>query len=473
MMSPSQSFGDIERVEVPDPDNYDKFIEAAQIRGATERVTTSLEGRYALELVSTLLKLAKIGCALDLQLHLGLCTDPSDFNTFKKAVILENATITNWSADDLGALQSDDNAAVNETAEISAEEVYEVVPLTIQSVAGSVVTNEVIDTVFCDDISCGECEYTSDGCQRVFNITKSAGGSPGTPADVVYSIDGMSSWYAHDIDSLGIAEDPSAADCIGSYLVVVSNASGSLHYALLSEFDGVTDPDFAEVDTGFVTGGEPNDIYTAGRYAFIVGDNGYVYGTSDPTAGVDVLDPGSATSDDLLRVHALDSEFAVAVGDNGAVIWTENGAIWGAVPVRPVGIGINLTAVFVKSETEWWVGSSDGHVYYTKNKGTTWTEKTFPGSGLVGSVVRDIVFVTDSVGYIAHTVSHLALGDQGRILRTYDGGYSWNVLPEGSQVIPANDRINRIAVCWDANLFVAGGLADDGADGIIVIGQPA
>lgn len=471
MMSPSQSLGDIERVEVPDPDNYDKFIEAAQIRGATERVSTSLEGRYALELISDLLRIAKTGCAIDVQLHLGQCTDPSDFNTFKKSLILENVQITNWSAGDLGALQSDDNAAVDETAELSAEDIYEVVPLTIQSAAASIVTNEIVDVTSCDNISCGECEETSDGCKKIFAITKAAGGSPTTPADVVFTIDGASTWYAHDVDTLGAAEDPDAIDCVGNYIAVVSNASGSLHYALKSEFDGVTDPAFTEITTGFVSGGEPRDIFTAGRYAFIVGDSGYVYGTDDVTGGVTVLDAGNATVDDLYRVHALDSKFAVAVGENGAVIWTENGSIWGAVTTDPVGHGVTLNAVFVKSETEWWVGSDAGNVYYTKDKGTTWTTKTFPGSG--SGVVYDINFATDSVGYIAHATTIPA----GRVLRTYDGGYSWNILPEGTQTIPANDRINRVAVCPSAagqvaaNFFVGGGLADDASDGILVVGQ--
>jgi photosystem II stability/assembly factor-like uncharacterized protein len=465
MLSPTQNFGDIERVEVPDPDNYDKFIEAAQIRGAAERVTTSIEGRYALELISDLLRMAKNGCSIDAQLHMGICTDPSDFNTFKKIVVLENAQITSWTAEDLGALQSDDNAAINETAELSAELIYEIVPLIVQSVASTTVTNEIVDVFYCDSVNCGECEDSSDGCQKVYAITKAAGGSPGTPADVVFSIDGGTTWFADDIDTLGAAEDPTAATCLGNYLVVVSNDSASLHYALKSEFNGYTDPTFTEVTTGFVAGGEPNDISTIGRYSYVVGDGGYVYGTADPTGGVSVLNAGEAVVDDLLRVHAISSTFAVAVGKNGAVIWTENGSIFGASS-RPVGVGINLTALFVKSETEWWVGTSDGQIFYTLNKGTTWTAKTFSGSGT--GVVHDIVAPTGSVMYMSHATTAPA----GRLFRSYDGGYSWNILPEGTSVTPANDQINRIGVCVDANKFIGGGLADDASDGIMVIGQP-
>jgi hypothetical protein len=73
MMAVSQGFGDIERIECPDPFNYGKFIEKAQIKGATERPTTSLEGRYPHDMLSDLMKLARKGCAFDVQLHTGAC----------------------------------------------------------------------------------------------------------------------------------------------------------------------------------------------------------------------------------------------------------------------------------------------------------------------------------------------------------------------------------------------------------------
>jgi photosystem II stability/assembly factor-like uncharacterized protein len=467
MQGVSRSFGDVERVECPDPLSYNNFVQVAEIQGAVENATTTLEGRYAREVKSTLLALANKGCSIDVQLHMGSCTDPSDFNTFDKALVLEKVRLTSYGTDELGTLQSGDRAAVNETVEISASEMYEIVNLAFARQADSIITNEILDVTVCDSKSCGECETESDGCQRIISISKSAGGSPNTSADIVYTIDQGGAWYAHDIDTLGVAEDPSAVDCLGSYLVVVSNASNSLHYVEKVYIDGVTDPVFTEVATGFVVGGEPNDIYSVGNYAFIVGDMGYVYGCQDPTAGVTVLDAGSATPDTLNAVHALSEDFAVAVGDNGTVIYTENGTSWTAVNVRPVGVAVSLNCVWVKGESEWFVGASNGNLYYTFNKGNTWTIKTFSGSG--AGQVRDIVFATDSVGYLAHSTA----APSGRILRTYDGGYTWNIMPEGSGVLPVNDYVSKLGVCDDAN-FVAGvGLHGDGADGFIVLGQTA
>jgi photosystem II stability/assembly factor-like uncharacterized protein len=466
MMGLSQGFGDIERVENPNPNQYGSFIEVGEIRGATERVTTQLEGRYALNLKSILLDLASKTCASDIQLHLGVCTDPSDFNVFEKALILEQAYLTTYNTEDLGALQSGDNAVVNETVDVSARRVYEVMKMNFGVAAGSIITNEIIDIKVCDTPSCGDCDTESDGCKKIYALSIAAGGSPGTPADVVFSPDGGTTWYAYDVDSLGAAENPSGIACLGQYVIVVSNDSNSLHYALKSEFEALTAPDFTEITTGFVSGGEPNAIFVKDDVAYIVGDNGYIYVTEDPTAGVDVLDAGSVTADNLLDVHAYSTDVIVAVGNNGAVVYTENGTTFSAA-IRPVALGVNLNTVFAKNKKEWWVGTSTGRLYYTLDGGATWTEKAFAGSG--AGVVYDIEFPTDSIGFMSHATAT----PRGRIFRSYDGGYSWTITPErAGAVLPLSDRINALAACTqDPNFVVGGGLNDNGADGIVVVGK--
>ena len=62
----------------------------------------------------------------------------------------------------------------------------------------------------------------------------------------------------------------------------------------------------------------------------------------------------------------------------------------------------------------------------------------------------------------------------GRILNTIDGGNSWYVAPEGVGSIPDNDQINSLGLCYKAspsvraNNVYAGGLGDDGSDGILL-----
>jgi hypothetical protein len=453
MMAVSQGFGDIERIECPDPYKYGGFIEKAQIKGATERPTTSLEGRYPQDMLSDLMKLARKGCAFDVQLHTGLCQDPSSFNEYDKVLILESAYLTNYSTEDLGALASGDNAVINESSDISSNK------------TPTLVVNDVLDTVVCDNVSCGDCETESDGCEKIYAITSGASGSPATVPDFVYSLDGCISWYVHDIE--GVTSPPGAVECLGDYVFITVNVPNELAYALKSEMDGITDPTWNLITTGFVTGGEPNDAWSDGSYAFIVGDAGYIYGTSDVTAGVTVLDAGTLTVEDLFCVHGLSSSFAIAGGENGQIVYTNDGEIW-AEANSPVGIGITINTVWAKSTTEWWAGTSNGHLYYTLNSGVTWTEKAFSGSG-TGST-DSIVFPTKSVGYLAHT----STAPKGRILRTIDGGNSWKLIPEKTGTMPANDKVNALAYCTtDVNFVVGVGLADDAADGFIVVGSAA
>lgn len=462
----SKSWGDLTSIECPSEIQYDSYVEVDTIKGAEERATMDLMGRYLADVASELLRIGNIGCGVDAQVHIGKCTDPTAFNTFTKAVVLEGAFISDWSTDDLGAIESGERNPVTETGSISSKDVYEILQLTLTEVAASIVTNEVIDVTICDQVACGECDEDSSGCQHIYAVSTAAGGSPGTPADIIFTVDG-SNWYADDIDTLGAAEVPNAIDCVGDYVVVVSNDSGSAHYALKSEVDDVDyDEAWTEIATGFV--GAPNDCHraTGGRYLYVVGDSGYVYRTDDITGGVTALDAGVATAENLNRVFALSDDFVVAVGNAGAIVYTEDGVSWGLATSSPVGGGTALTALAVQSETVWFVGTDTGYLYYTVDKAANWTAKGFPGSG--AGTVYDVAFANMSVGYLAHATATPA----GRIMRTYDGGYSWQILPEGTGSIAANDRINRLAPCiYDENFIVGVGLDDDAADGVIVVGR--
>jgi hypothetical protein len=462
----SKGFGDITTIYCPSPVAYDQFVEVDSYRGAAERATTSLMGRYLADTASALLRIAEQGCGADVHIHIGKCTDPTKFNTFTKAVVLEGAYISSWSTDELGALSSDERNPVGETAEISAKSIYEILPLSFGEVASSVVTNEVLDVVICDAVACGECEEISTGCQHIYAITKAAGGSGGTAPDIVWTTNG-STWYATDIDELSAIQDPSGIACLGDYICVVSNTAGSLCYATKADVDaytGIGPADWSETTAGFV--GAPNDCFRAvgGIYMYVCGQSGYVYRTDDPTAGVTVLDAGAATTEHLHAIMMLSDEFGVSVGANGAVVYTEDGVTWTDV-TGPVGAGTNLTCVWCVSETTWFVGTGSGALYYTLDKGANWVLKGFPGSGT--GVIYDISFASTAVGYLSHATA----ASLGRILRTYDGGYSWNVMPEGTGAMPDNDRFTALSACIaDVNFVVGVGLGANGADGIIVVG---
>lgn len=453
--------GDVEPVECPDPEQYGDFVEKAEVQTGRGRPTLPLTGRYAADLASTLLKLAVKRCNVDIQVHFGKCTDPRLFNQFTKAIIFEKGKLTNYSTEDLGALASDENAKVDESTDVSGREFYEVLPIAWAEKAQDVVVNPLVDVVICSQVACGDCDDEDDGCEKIFAISGSTGGSPGTAPDVVWSSDKGANWYANDIDVLGAASTAPGIACLGDYVVVISDSDDSISYKLKADILNAVADAWTENATGIVAAGSPADIWSVGNYAFIVGDGGYIYGTGDPAVGVTVLDAGVATTENLAAVHALDDEFAVAVGANGAIVFTNDGITWAASPATPSAN--NLTAVWVKNEDEWFVSTATA-LYYTLDQGVTWTQKLLP---VTPTNITDIAMSTDSVMYVS-----VVYNAHGRIYRSFDGGYSWINTPEGVATIPLSDQYTAIAACKnDPNFIVGVGLADDGADGILIVGQ--
>lgn len=456
--------GDITRIRIPDPARYDNFITAGKIRGEQGTPQVSIMARYTHDL-SEMLRLVRKGCEVDIQIHMGLCQDPRDFNGgWDKILVLTKALPTNYSTDDLGAMMDSERAVINEEVPFSGEDLFEISRLSFQEQASAQAVQEVLDIVVCDSISCGLCGIPSDGCDKVFALTASAAGSPGLAAEIIWTADGGGTWEDINITTLAANEDPDALDCVGVYLVVVSQESCSIHYAETADIlNGVEV--WAEVTTGFVSPtGCPVDLWSADpTHTFIVGLGGYIYFMSDVPSGVAVQSAGTVTTQPLRAVHGLDALVVVAVGDLNAVVYTLNGGTtWGSV--TGPAVGVNLNTVFVRSELEWWVGSAGGRLFYTLDGGTSWTEKAFPGSG--SGVVRDVVFFNGTIGYMSHDTTAI----RGRILRTIDGGQSWYVLPEGTGTLPLNDRINALAVCEDPNVVFGAGLGDNAVDGYIVKG---
>lgn len=452
--------GDITPIRCPDPSAYGKFITVGTIPGEQDLPELPITARYALDL-SDMLRLVNIGCSHDLQVHFGTCQNPQDFNNgADKILVLETARITNYSTTELGALEPGDNAVVNEEVTWQGQVVYEVkMSMSATEIAGTTLTREGIAIAICDQAGCGGiCGSASDGCQKVFIITTSSGGSPGLAADIVYSDDGMATSGKTQVDTLTSAEEPDDVLCVGTNLVVLSDDSESLHYAPIVDILAGTEV-WTEVTTGFVPTKGPRAGWSLGpNETWFVGEGGYVYFTSDPTGSVVVQDAGVATVQNLNDIHAIDSDHAVAVGASNAVVRTVDGATWGSVIGPAVGVALN--AVWMKTKDIWFVGTAGGALYYTKDAGATWTIQGFSGSG--GGVVTEIYFATNTVGYLAHTTA----AGVGRIFKTIDGGNSWELMPESGSM-PDNDRINSIVAC-SPNIVFGTGLGSGASDGFAV-----
>lgn len=452
-------------VFVPNPSQYGAFDIAGRVVGEPGLPEIDVEAMYTTD-VSHLLKLVARGCDSDLHIHFGLCKNPQDFDGgWDKSLILEQARGSNWTTNDIGAMNPGQNGQVTETTKFSGQRLYELKPLSFVERAQAQVNDWIVDMVFCDSPSCGSCGIASDGCQSIFAVSKSSGASPGLLSSIVYSTDGGKTWFNDPIDTLGASFTPKALVCVGSNIVVISADEGSINWAVTSDVVLGTET-WVKTTVGFVASKGPNAIFSlSSTNTIIAGLGGYIYQTTDPTAGATaVLDPGIATTSDLLAIAAADSENIVIVGKaNAIVVSSDGGTVWSSL-LGPAP-GVDLNAVWMESTTEWWIGGSDGNLYYTLNGGVSWGRKAFPGSG--SGTIADIKFVTNNVGYLSHTTTT----PKGRILRTTNGGFTWYVLPDSKGIMPNNHGFSALAVCTDPNIVFAGGLAVNNVDGLIVQGS--
>lgn len=460
--------GTITVVRIPSDGQYDAFTAVGKIIGAPGNPEIDMTSLFPLDSKSVMLKLATRGCDNDLQIHIGNCQDPKDFNGgWTKILVIEAARPTSYSTESLGALSPDERALVHETIPTTGELAYEIFRINFARQADIQLTREAMDVTICDAINCGLCGLPSDGTNKVFILENFAAGSPGANTQVVYTLDGGTTWLESTIDSLGAAQGARRLACSGTNLVVVSDDSDSLHYIGLPALTlGIGA--WTQMSTGFVATKGPRDVFSLGSTLnWFAAEGGYIYFSTDPTAGVTVQEAGSLSTANLNAVHGYDSQNLVAVGDGNIVLYSTNGGTtWGAAPGGGPAPGVALNAVFMRGPLEWWVGSAAGRLYFTRDGGASWREKAFPGNG--SGSVRDIQFSTKSVGYLAHDG---ATGG-GRILRSISGGNSWYVAPEGTGVIPANTRINQLATTLDdVNVVYGAGLASGGADGILVKGS--
>lgn len=454
--------GDITTIEIPDPDRYGSFVKVGKVLGARGDPELPMTARFTTDL-SDVLRLVRIGCEHDVQVHFGICGDPRDFNGgWEKVLVLEAARISTVGSEELGALSSDENAAVNETATFVGEDMYEIKRMAFAGQAGAEVVREVVAIDVCDRVNCGICGIQSNGCDVVLAVQVGTGASPGTAASAVITADGGNTYDTSNITTLAGNQVPDDAECVGLNYIVVSEDSVSLHYAAIADLKAGTET-WAEVTTGFVNG--PRAIVSVSPvHTWIVGAGGYIYFSDDPTSGVETQDAGSATVQDLNDVDAYDTNYVAAVGNSNAVVFTTNGgSSWGSV--TGPAVGVNLNTIAMHTPLEWFVGAANGRLYYTRDSGTSWEEKGFTGAG-TGSVTA-IAFSTPSVGWMAHTTAATV----GRLFRTIDGGFSWYVAPEGTLTLPDNDGINDIAVCADPNTVFAAGLNAGGVDGVILKGS--
>lgn len=414
-------------------------------------------------------QLQKFGCKFNAYENVGVCADLTDFlNGWSDYVLVYSGAIV--TDKDFGTRSEfDADTKIQDTISVTLADVYPVGALGFGEFAGSSIDRQIVDVVYGSKNSCGDCGIENDGTLLIYAVTQTSGaGSPGLPAEIIYSTNGGQSFAQANIDGLGATESVFAIDIVGEYLIVLGE--DAYYYARLDSDTGIPGT-FTKVTTGFVAAGSPVDLYVASsREIFFVGDGGYIYKATNITAGVSAISAGDITTTDLNRIHGNENTLVIVADSGEILVSTNRGATFSTTEGTPAGVVANYQAVCVVSSRKWFIGSAAGGLYYTLNGGKTWALASYAYS-LTGQIT-DIVAVNDDVIYFGHA----STDPTATLFSSWNGGRDWAY--ERPRIVnwPVFDVPNRLAVplaadvSIGANNLAVGGLAGNGTDGILLLG---
>lgn len=328
----------------------------------------------------------------------------------------------------------------------------------------------VKDIVFGAVERCTECGPANDGATWLYGVMD--GGAAALPS-LVYSTDGGATWAATNLTGGSNNELPVSIDWIPgkNRLFVLSPQTNGAYYLVdINPMTGVP-TGVTAVTTGFLASGAPADAYLYNGQAFIASALGAIQVVTQMGADPKVLTTiGSST---WARIDGDDNGFiAVLASTNRTVAYSINGGTnWATTTATPGSAGTG-TALEVINDQTILVGLSNGEVYYTEDRGETWTKINH---GLGFTAITDIKFATRETGYMAGTV-----GANQVVATTFDGGRSWSLSaatnPHLSSVPASTGTFRRLAVpdaspSIAANALAIAGTATGGTAGYAAAGK--
>ena len=156
--------------------------------------------------------------------------------------------------------------------------------------------------------------------------------------------------------------------------------------------------------------------FTTVNSGWIVGDNGLVLFTND--SGYNWQSHSIDTFNNLYDVYFINPQTGWIVGDYGLARYTNNGGeTWKSTNEKFREHA--LRGVFFLDSQTGWIVTYEGYIYQTLDGGQNWTRKR-----PVGYELTSVYFIDRQNGWIT--------GNKRTILRSQDGGESWKYITEGS-----------------------------------------
>jgi len=459
--------GDVELLYCPDASAPNRFKVVGSVQGAAGSVTTSV----TTDVTDDLDYLERINCPFPIYVHMVKSGRKDVFTNFDRTFVLTGARITSKGLTALAARTPDDNSRSEQSFDLSGESLLRFVVLEL---AQQTITEaeSINDITFCNDQQCRTDEDAAvDICQTGYAVADAASGAS---ANVLVTTNG-GTWAATSADPFGNDEHISAVECfeLGRDEIRVMVARGVTDASNPPEISYTDDAGATWTAVDIATAAENGQyiplhgaLFALDRNAIWAGDDqGYIYKSEDAGLTWTTLDSGTLGGA-CNAIHFSDEDVGFAVGAANAILRTLDGGVsWSTITGPTAQAGVAILCLFVLDRNRAWIGYDDGDLYYTEDGGTTWTVRSFTGSGT--GDVKDIKFMNDHVGYLLHDGATASAG-ANYVHYTIDGGYTWQRL----DAISGNNGLNALYLCDLWTLFFCGEQTDS-TTGLIAKGSVA
>jgi len=442
--------GEVTLLYCPDPADVTRYkVSGSYVTPATDPVSTTISTRVkaAMDLIE------KAKCRGNLFLHKFDCGRRDLFSNYQRSFILQKYQKGPTTYGTMASMQPDDEEASSLSAELQAESLVKVVPVSggRESIAavGDLYAVAPLYTAQCP----GDCGGLIEDGDWLVAVGSALDGSAAATADV-WIKQGAAGWAAAAADPFGGGEGIAAVVVVPisstvNRIIVARGTPDAGNPAEIAYSDdlGAT---WTAVNVGAVNGqfmAGPGALFAIDQYnIWAVTSGGYIYKSEDGGLTWTAQESGVLAAQTFYQVKFLSTSFGVVAGDANSILVTTNGGTTWSLVTGPAGQAAQaIMALAIVTERRWFLGYGDGELWYTEDAGTTWAQRRFSGDGV--GTMQSISFANEMVGMMLHDNA----SPVGAILRTIDGGYSWDAVST-----PANAGLNAIHV-FDPNLAVAVG----------------